>query len=364
MAEKILFLKSKLQKAFPAIAFFGGFFWDAFTLGQSITHLDLALLFLYLSVSAGILVYLGRRKIPDTIEPENPPTSFWEKAKHWIKHEGPFFSLQFCFGSMFSALSVCYFLSSSYWPSFLLIFILGFLLCVNEFIESHYHRFSLTWLLFSICAILYFNFALPMVMHSIHPIWFYISTALGVFATYGLKKISHQAAGSFWPTYMVAALLVLLFLANAIPPVPLVKKQMTICRSLEKNGISFTAKIEKPKFWNFWSKTESNVQQYPGEKIYCFTSIFLPPGISCTLYHRWMHQDPRSHDWKEVSRMGFFIRGGRKEGFRGYTYKRNLPPGNWKVKVETESGRILGTIGFSATSITDSQLEYKVLNLD
>ena len=340
MAEKILFLKSKLQKAFPAIAFFGGFFWDAFTLGQSITHLDLALLFLYLSVSAGILVYLGRRKIPDTIEPENPPTSFWEKAKHWIKHEGPFFSLQFCFGSMFSALSVCYFLSSSYWPSFLLIFILGFLLCVNEFIESHYHRFSLTWLLFSICAILYFNFALPMVMHSIHPIWFYISTALGVFATYGLKKISHQAAGSFWPTYMVAALLVLLFLANAIPPVPLVKKQMTICRSLEKNGISFTAKIEKPKFWNFWSKTESNVQQYPGEKIYCFTSIFLPPGISCTLYHRWMHQDPRSHDWKEVSRMGFFIRGGRKEGFRGYTYKRNLPPGNWKVKVETESGRV------------------------
>ena len=49
----------RFKRAFPAVAFFGGFLWDAFTLGSRITSLDLFLLLGYLLGAAGILHLAG-----------------------------------------------------------------------------------------------------------------------------------------------------------------------------------------------------------------------------------------------------------------------------------------------------------------
>ena len=54
-----LFLRAKA--AFPAIAFFGGFLWDAATLGRSIQTLDLFILLGYQVAAGGILIWMGRR---------------------------------------------------------------------------------------------------------------------------------------------------------------------------------------------------------------------------------------------------------------------------------------------------------------
>ena len=75
--------------------------------------------------------------------------------------------------------------------------------------------------------------------------------------------------------------------------------------------------------------------------------MFLPPGISTTLYHVWQHRDPKSGKWVTWSRIGFPVRGGRQDGYRGYTFKRNLAPGRWQVRVETEGGRVLGLNRFT-----------------
>jgi Protein of unknown function (DUF2914) len=379
----------RLKIAFPAIAFFGGFLWDAFTLGRSVTSFDLIFLLSYLVAAAILLVIMGRRgnrhgpvASPEAglgnrqdftgdgnaAQPEPLPragvTDHFKSFLDWIKGEGLAFTLQFCYGSLFSALVIFYFLSSSYLPGIFVVIGLVVLLCLNEFLEGQYHRFTLTWTLFGINAILFLNFALPHVLHSIHPIWFYLSTALGVTSVYFLKKISPKAQGSLWPTYLVAGILVLLYMGNAIPPVPLVKKEMVICRGLEKQGQSYSAKIEKPNPLKFWRRSESRVRQLPGEKIYCFTSVFLPQGIAFTLYHRWMFHDPKAGHWVSVSRIGFPVRGGRKDGFRGFTFKQSFRPGKWQVRVETESGRVLGTSHFRVEAALDSSFVYKNLNLD
>ena len=367
----------KLKKAFPAIFFFGGFFLDVATMGQFISNLDLFLLLFYIVVAGAILLVMGRRGDPQGALPSEPgeenehvqnihsqKQSRFQKIKHWVRTEGLLFGLQFCYGSLFSALSIFYFLSSSYLPSFFIVIALAILLCLNEFLESHYHRFTLTWTLYGLCTILYLNFALPHLFHSIASIWFFISTALGVTLIFILKKYSTHAKGSIWPVTAVGIILVLLYLGNAIPPVPLVKKEMIICRDLVKQGTVYSARIEKPAWWFFWRKTETNARIAPGEKLFCFTSIFLPAGIDCKLYHKWMYYDDHKKSWVETSRMGFFISGGRLHGFRGYTYKQKLTPGEWQVKVETETGRVLGDIHFNVEVITDYPLEYKNLQLE
>jgi hypothetical protein len=389
---------ARAKAAFPAVAFFGGFFWDAATLGRSIQSSDLWILLGYLIVSALILIWMGRRgtmhggaaPVAAPAHPESaaetpgsaassidtgsasgePPKSAFTRALQWAREDGPAFALQFCFGSLFSALVIFYFLSSSYLPGFLLVLALVALLVLNEFLESQYHRFTITWTLFGTCSILFFNFALPQLVHSIHPFWFFVSTAAGVGLIYGLKALSPKAKGSLWPILGTAGALVLLYLVNAIPPVPLVKKNIAICRNLERVDGRYLAEMEKPPVYAFWRRSESVVRQRNGEKIFCFTSVFLPTGIQCTLYHHWYYSDPRRKEWVEASRIGFPVSGGRKDGFRGYTYKRNLAPGAWKVLVETESGRVLGTLHFRAEAAADSAtspdkaMEFKKLVLD
>jgi hypothetical protein len=236
-------------------------------------------------------------------------------------------------------------------------------LVANEFLEDHYHRFTLTWALFGTCAILFLNFALPHVMGSIHAIWFFLSTAAGVALTSIARRLCPRARGSLWPTYTVALGLAGLYLLNAIPPVPLVKKNVSICRNLERTEGTYTAEIEDPPVWAPWRFSETRVRQRAGEKIFCFTSIFAPKGLHATLYHKWRYHDPKQ-GWTETSRIGFPIFGGRAEGFRGYTYKRNLAPGKWEVRLETEAGRVLGTIRFRCEATADTAMQVKKVILD
>jgi hypothetical protein len=282
---------------------------------------------------------------------------------HWIREEGPVFLLQFCFGSMFSALFILYFLSTSYLPGFLIALGLLALLVANEFLEDQYHRFTLTWALFGTCAILFLNFALPHVMGSIHAIWFFLSTAAGVALAYAARRLSPKARGSLWPTHAVALSLAGLYLLNAIPPVPLVKKNVSICRNLERKDGTYAAEIEAPPVWAPWRSSETRVRQRSGEKIFCFTSVFAPKGLHASLYHSWRYHDPRK-GWTETSRIGFPILGGRAEGFRGYTYKRNLSPGKWEVRLETEAGRVLGVVRFRCEATTDTVMNVKKVILD
>jgi hypothetical protein len=42
----------------------------------------------------------------------------------------------------------------------------------------------------------------------------------------------------------------------------------------------------------------------------------------------------------------FEIHGGREGGYRGFSMKRAVVPGLWRVEVETQEGRIIGRIDF------------------
>lgn len=79
------------------------------------------------------------------------------------------------------------------------------------------------------------------------------------------------------------------------------------------------------------------------EGLYAFTAIHAPLGLEERIYHVWLHEG------REVDRVALDIRGGREQGYRAWTRKRNFPPapqGAWQVRVLSGDGQMIGILRF------------------
>jgi len=332
----------RLRRIAPVAAFFGGFLWDAITLGRKVGSTDLWILGGYLALAGGILWYLGRREV---LSSRLTPTEETRPAQPWWYASGPYLALQFCFGGLFSALFIFYFKSSSHFLAILWVLGLGALLVANEFLEDRYRRFTLTWALFGLCAMLLLNFVIPHIAGSISAFWFYFSTLAGAGLAHLLHRITPGQPGRITPVWAIAAGLLLAYLVDAIPPVPLVTRDIAIGHTLVKTKGEYRLQQEKTPWWIFWRKTESQIHLAPGERLYCIAAIFAPAGLSTRLFHHWRYHDEKQ-GWVSRSRIGFNLSGGRQGGYRGYSFKQNLTPGEWTVAVETEDGRTVAVHRF------------------
>ena len=356
----------RLKDFFPALAFFGGFIWDALTIGKRIAASDLWMLSAYLLAVIPIIWWLVRKENQEV--DSQAQASLAEAALQPVAaveagdepHEGhwttrlPYMAIQFLFGSLFSALFILYFKSSSHITAIIWSVGLGGLLVANEYLEEAYRRLTLTWTLFGFCAILLLNFVVPFVLGSIHSIWFFASVLLVVAATRAIKlKISPQL-GSIKPTYMVAAIITLAYVLDVIPPVPLVKRDIQVGTHFEKTDGEYRVLQDKAPWWIFWRSTLDSLHVSQGEPVYCVSAIFAPKGLETRLYHNWQYYDAKK-GWQTKSRVGFGLAGGRNNGFRGYTYKQNLAYGEWRVKVETENGRTITVHQFEVEADANHQ---------
>lgn len=335
-----------LKRALPAVAFFAGFLWDALTLGRSVGPLDLWLLTGYLAGAGGLLRWLGQRQT--LAVPQNGADQASEETSWW-QASGPYFLLQFLFGGLFSALFIFYFKSSSHFLAFLWALGLGVMLVANEFLEDRYRRFTLTWALFGLCAMLLLNFVVPHVVGGISSVWFVLGTLAGAGLAHGLHLKTPGRPGRIRPVWAIAAGLLLAYFLDVIPPVPLVKKDMAVGHALAKSGGDYVLMQEKTPWWVFWRRVSNTVHLKPGERIYCVSAVFAPRGLDTRLYHRWARHDG-DRGWVTTSRIGFGLAGGRQGGYRGYTWKQNLAPGAWKVAVETENGRTVAVHRFELSA--------------
>jgi hypothetical protein len=317
---------AKARRYFPAVAFVGGFLWDAITLGQAIKPSDLFILLGYLVGAAAILTAIGR--------------GLQFRGSQYLN-----MVLQFFFGGIFSALFIFYFLSSSDLPGYLFVIGLAGLLIGNEFLESAYGELTLSWAFFTLSAIMFFNFALAHLFHSLSTFWFYLGTLLALLLVLALRRLSRHDSASTKPSIGLAVLILVLHVFNVIPPVPLVKKEMLVAHALRKTNGSYAGAIESPG-WRFWRTSDKTFHRAACERVYCFTSVFAPNGIETTIRHRWQRYDTNRDAWVEAGKVPIHIAGGRRGGYRALSYKSNATPGLWRVTAEAESGAAIGIIDF------------------
>ena len=334
MATLLRNIFSLLGRCLPIIFFFAGFIWDAFTIGHNVATTDLFIFAAYLLAAGFILWVTSRPSIVLADANKLTPRFYALLNSRW-----PYFLLQFLFGSLLSALFILYFKSSSHWLAWLMSLLLAILLVANEFLENQYRRFTLSWALFGLCAMLLFNFALPFLLGSVLSIWFYLSTLLGAALAYWLYKKTPNHMGSIWPVPVIAGLLMLAYAGDMIPPVPLVKRDIAMAYDVQKVAGQYRLTQQKAAWWSIKRKTTNDLTVASGARIFCFSSIFAPAGLKTKLFHDWELRTKQG--WVLQSRASFTVSGGRQDGFRGYTYKNNPAYGRWRVVIKTENDKTI-----------------------
>lgn len=339
----------KLGDFLPAIFFFGGFVWDALTIGRNVAAQDLFIFAAYLLTAAAILFTIGQPRFI-LADASNLPKWLNKIVVRFYWENFPYFLLQFIFGNLLSSLFILYFKSASHWLAWVMSILLGAVLVANEYLEDKYRQFTISWALFGFCAMLLFNFALPFLLGSIHAAWFYLSTLLGAVLAYWLYRKTPNHTGSIKPVGLIAVALMLAYTFDMIPPVPLVKRDMAVAYALTKVDGDYHLSQQRSAWWVFWRQTSDHLKITPGQRIYCFSSVFAPSGLNTRLYHLWQFYD-KKHGWQTQSRIGYTLSGGRQNGFRGYTYKQGLQAGDWRVSVETENNKTVAIQEFSVEMV-------------
>jgi hypothetical protein len=316
----------------PFLFFIGGFLLDALTLGRKIDTVSLSVVSIY---SVGVLgsVWLRSKGLQPT----------WEKAFQFL--------LQLCLGSLFSALVVLYFRSAGHIWGFLVVLGLFGAMVYNELANQEKVVHELIWAIYCVSIIMLLNFLLPFLFKSVHPAWFYVSTAIGVGVVWGLRWVVNATYRSVRGATIAAVVLVGLFLLGWIPPVPLVLENSFVGIDFQKADGEYTAQVEPPTLMERIGLDDPTIRYRTGEKIAVLSAVSAPDGAEARVEHRWFkHVDGA---WKAYDEIGVSMRGGREQGWRFWTNKRNVSPGLWKVETALEGGSVMGYEEFELVEVDD-----------
>lgn len=331
------------HEKYTGIAVFGaGFIWDSLTLTRVDNVIDNLFLLFYLALIAALIVFTLRRqcgKAPAACLQKLEPRFLW--------------AMQFCFGGLFSSYVIFYFKSASFTRTQFFFLVLVVLWIGNEFLEQRLGNPTLLAGLYCFCLFSFLAFFLPVIFAKVSVWIFLFAGIVSMAASLALFALALRADSGEWRRRMtpvagcIASIFVglnILYFANLIPPVPLALKSAGIYHHVTRTPAGYQVEYVPPPLTRFWRQWDNPFYFSPGESIYCYTAVFAPGQVRVPVRHVWSRKS-RS-EWVQTDRIGFEIAGGREGGYRGYTSKNGVTPGDWRVEVETERGQILGRIDF------------------
>lgn len=342
------------QKYAAVCCFVGGIVYDSLTLGRIDRLVDNLILLAYLLILGGLVVLVGRLQTGQTRQ---------TRLLHyqWLYP----LAIQFLLGSLFSAYAVFYFQSVSLTRTAVFFGLIVLLLVANELVKERLTSLPLLMAMYCFSLFSFFIFFVPVVLHTMNRWTFALGVALSALALAGVLAAVFARAPdrtALRPTALAAggvlALLLLFYWANWIPPVPLALRAGGIYHRAEKQGTSYRVEMVRPPRHLFWKKSEEIFYLRPGDRAYCFTAVFAPTDLHITLFHQWQRYDDKRGEWVQTDRMSYPVSGGREGGYRGFTYKQALSPGDWRVDVENPDGLLLGRIAFRVEAAGDRKLEF------
>jgi hypothetical protein len=335
------------ESLLPPTLFLGGVGWDAATLRRIDALVDNVFLAVYLTLlGAFIMLTAFDRADKLTLKPLQQ-VSGWSAG-----------AIQFLCGGLFSAYVIYYTQSASLTTASLFLLLLVSLLVANEFMWERTGTGNL-YILFGIyflAVFCYFTFFLPILFGTMGYSMFILSGIISVlivgsmlFALYRAQVFPSTKAYAGTTGLVVALLLLvnLFYVQHWIPPVPLAMRHGGVYRDVEVQDEAYALSYQKPAWYAFWEDPDEEVFAYaPGDEVHFFAAVFAPTELETNVYHRWQTYDADREKWISTDRIGYRVEGGRDNGYRGSTFKRNIQPGKWRVTVETEDERPIGRVSF------------------
>ncbi|HTW34672.1 MAG TPA: DUF2914 domain-containing protein [Rhizomicrobium sp.] len=261
---------------------------------------------------------------------------------------------QFALGGLWSAFLVFYSRSAvltKSWPYLALLtaFFIG-----NEVLKRYHSRLVFTTTLFFFAVFTCAIVTVPIYTHTIGKITFLASgaAAVGVLVLFlyllaavnrpqfvaARGKIALGVAG-------VYVLMNVFYFTNTLPPLPLALARVGVYHFVKKTGDVYEAVAEAAP-WYTELGFPPTLHVRAGQPLYAYSAVFAPIKLSTKVVHRWRRYDPKSGHWITLSTVTFPINGGRDGGYRGYTIKHDIQPGDWRVDIDTVDGHLIGRVAF------------------
>lgn len=346
----------------PPTLFLGGVGWDAATLRRIDALVDNVFLAVYLVLLGGFIMLsaLDRKGLLE-LKPLKQ-ISGWSTG-----------AIQFLCGGLFSAYVVYYTQSASLTTASLFLLLLVAFLVANEFVWSRTLNVYALCGVYFLAVFCFFTFFLPVVFGTMGYGMFVLSGIVSVVIVVsmllylyrrGVFPNTKSYVGAVGVVVVLLALMNLFYVQHWIPPVPLALRHGGIYRNVEVQGDAYALKYREAPWYAVWEDPDEEVYYYePGDAVYCFAAVFAPTELETSVYHRWQIYDAEDETWVDTDRIGYEVVGGRQNGYRGYTFKRHVRPGTWRVTVETADRRPIGRVNFeivradtSASATYDTQL--------
>jgi hypothetical protein len=270
--------------------------------------------------------------------------------------------MQFSFGALLSASFIFYSFGGVFSVSWPFILLLLFLMVSNEIFKQAYLKQSVQISILFFVLLTLLSLVFPFIFKSISPWVFVGSSILAIFIIGAYVFFISKYVLSFKEKQPKIALSVsiiwvfmnVLYFTNVIPPIPISLRDSGVYHNITRVG----------DFYNISDETESFFQKIiPGKTIhiekgypvYIYTAIFSPANLNTEIVHHWQWYDESTKSWVSRNRLSFGIKGGRENGYRGYSLSNNIPQGKWRVFVETKRGQVLGKVSFRAEYVEEKK---------
>lgn len=274
----------------------------------------------------------------------------------YIRFLAPF-ALQISFGSLLSSALLFYWFSGAFSVSWPLFAIITGLMISSELFRHIYLKPTVQFGLYNFVLMSYLSLLLPYVLSSLSGWIFVLSGTMSTLLVLGLiltlarlvPKIKQQQAQLFMSSLAVFVAMAVFYMLNLIPPLPLSIREAGIYHDVVRQGNEYALVGEEETAWQSLLPGQI-IHAKTSDTLYAFTAVYAPASLSTTIYHKWEYHDPKTGKWTEKALSHFTMKGGRSEGYRGYTTKSGLQPGRWRVTVQNHRGQVLGRLTFTVAA--------------
>lgn len=262
--------------------------------------------------------------------------------------------VQYSFGALFSGFLILYSRSASFAVTWMFVACLATLLLGNERFRKLYVTLPVQIGIFFFAFFSFTIFYVPLALGSVGPRLFFASAGVSfaaialylfVFARATPTLFQDQKTSIARAVVGVFSMIALLYGLGAIPPLPLALRDAGVFHSVMKSEDEYIVTYEPVPWYEAYTRYRTTFNRMPGEPIYVYSAVYAPRGIALGIVHEWQYYDP-TNGWETRARHEFPISGGREGGYRGYTLKRDVEFGLWRVNIETDYGALIGRVSF------------------
>ena len=259
-------------------------------------------------------------------------------GKRLVEYKGDIF--HFSLGALLSLYSLLFFQSASLSKSFVVILFFMGLMVLNEGQKFQRGSFFIKNLCFSICLFCFIQISTTILIGRISYWVFALSSLIYLGLEFVFLKYIYKKSTFFRDSLITSILCAVIFnglyLTNLIPPLPLNLKFSGIFRKLERVQNEYHLYHRDC----FLCDDDSEFFYKEGDRVYIFASVFSPGGFKDKAIFQWEKFD--SGKFLVSDKIPVSVRGGRVEGYRGFTYKDRITPGQWRVRFLTDEGLEFG----------------------